>query len=923
MPGNERPLLLLFDGNALVHRAFHALPPLTVSGTGEMVNAVYGFAATLLKVLAELKPRYWAIAFDTPAPTFRHRMFKEYKAQRPPAPEELIGQIKRIHQLVNAFSIPTYEVDGFEADDVLGTLSRQSSELNIETIIVTGDNDMLQAVHPGVRILSPKRSFAETVLYDEAAVREKYGVRPEQITDFKALVGDNSDNIPGIPGIGEKTATRLIQQYQRLEEIYARIGEIAPEKLRAALQQHQPQALRCRELVTIVNDAPVSLNLDACEVSHYDRREVVKLFQELEFNRLLQRLPQTAQGSTAFSPPTAMSQGSCQMVTTESALNQLISQVGSSTELVVNLITALPTSRLTRGRGFQGEGLPGGVVGIGLSPAREGAFYIPLGHFGLNQPEQLPLPRVVATLKPILESSRTGKIAHDGKGLMTVLAEYGVKLEGLVFDITIAAHLLGEKNLELKTLAFNRLGTETPALGELADAGKKQVSPALLRADQVADYACSSARVAWNLRGTFRDELNQYGLWQLYSEVEVPLIPVLADMERNGISLDIAFLRKMSLELGQEMLKREAQIYDAVGHRFNINSPRQLGQVLFGELGLPGCRKTKNGYSTEASILEGLREQFPVVGLVLEYRQLGKLKSTYVDALPALVNPDTARVHTVFNQTGTTTGRLSSSDPNLQNIPVRTELGRGIRRAIKSPPGACLLSADYSQIDLRALAHLSRDPDLIAAFARNEDIHTMTASRVFSVAPDQVTPDMRRAAKVVNFGIIYGMSDYGLEQATDFSRDQAARFITLYFERYPKVAEYIEKTKAQARDLGYVQTVMGRRRFIPEVNSSNRQLREAAERMAINAPVQGTSADIIKVAMVRLHQQMVRQRLRSKMLLQIHDELIFEVPDDEVQQMTSLVSRLMPQALKLAVPLKVDIKIGDNWGDMRQVTAAS
>ena len=914
---------MLFDGNALVHRAFHALPPLTVSSTGEMVNAVYGFASTLLKVLAELKPRYWAIAFDTPAPTFRHRMFEKYKAQRPPAPAELISQIKRIHQLVDAFGIPAHEVDGFEADDVLGTLSKQSSELNIETIIVTGDNDMLQVVRPGVRVLSPKRSLAETVLYDEEAVNQKYGVRPEQITDFKALVGDNSDNIPGIPGIGEKTATRLIQQYGCLEEIYAHVEQITPEKVRVALQQHQPQALQCRELVTIVNDVPVSLDLGACEVSNYDRHELVELFRELEFNRLLPRLPQTAQGRAAFSTSATPPQGTCQMVNTEPALNQLISLVGTSTEVAITLITALSPSRLMRGRGLRGEGLPGGLVGIGLSPAGGSGFYIPLGHYGLNQPEQLPLARVMAGLKPILESSSTGKIAHDGKEITTVLAEYGVKLEGLIFDITIAAHLLGEKNLELKALALNRLGTETPSLSELAGTGRKQVSPALLRAEQVADYACSSACVAWNLRDTFRDELNQYGLWQLYSEVEMPLVPVLVAMETNGITLDIAFLRKMSLELGQEMLKLEAQIYNTVGHRFNINSPRQLGQVLFGELGLPGSRKTKSGYSTEASILEGLKEQFPVVGLVLQYRQLGKLKSTYVDALPALVNPDTARVHTVFNQTGTTTGRLSSSDPNLQNIPVRTELGRRIRRALKSPPGAYLLSADYSQIDLRALAHLSQDPDLIAAFAHNEDIHTTTASRIFSIAPHEVTSDMRRAAKVVNFGIIYGMSDYGLEQATDFSRYEAAQFITLYFERYPKVKEYIEKTKTQARELGYVQTVMGRRRFIPEVNSPNRQLREAAERMAINAPVQGTSADIIKVAMVSLHQEMIRQRLKSKMLLQIHDELIFEVPDDEVEQMTSLVGELMPRALKLSVPIKVDIKIGNNWGDMSQTTTAS
>jgi len=968
MPNKEKPLLLLFDGNALVHRAFHALPPLTVSRTGEMVNAVYGFANTLLKELAELTPTHWAVAFDRPVPTFRHEMFEEYKAQRPKTPEELKSQIKRVHQLVDAFHIPLFEIDGFEADDVLGTLSKQASEQGIETIIVTGDNDILQLVMPGVKALAPKRTLSDTVLYDEQAVEQKYGIKPEQITDFKALTGDASDNIPGIPGIGEKTATRLIQQYGSLEEIYDNIGNVTPSKLQAMLRQYQSQAFQSKELVTIVKDVPVSLNLEACQVSTYDRDEVVQLFRKLEFIKLVPRLPHEIGEGTSPSP-TALSRGTYQVVNTEAALAKLTTQLEIASEIVLDLETTLTPSlsynevSFPYKRGIKGEGLAAELVGVAVSPESGRAFYIPLRLLRRVYPardssvaetvlsgeilrfaqkdkepraqdgtefchpersegsendilEPLPLAQVIAGLKPILESANIGKIAYNGKHGMAVLANYGVELGNLDFDPMIAAYLLGEKNLSLKAIAFDKLGVEMAQITDLTGTGKKEVSLATLGVKQVADYACANVNITWGLRDSLKEELCQQGLWQLFKEVEMPLVPVLAAMERNGITLDTDLLREMSLELGQGMLKLEAEIYNSVGHQFNINSHQQLARVLFEELKLPGSRKTKSGYSTEASVLEGLRGLHPIIELVLQYRQLAKLKSTYVDTLPALINRRTGRVHTNFNQTGTATGRLSSSEPNLQNIPVRGEIGKKVRQAIIAPSSSYLLSADYSQIDLRALAHLSQDPSLIAAFISDEDIHATTASKLFGIPVTGVTSEMRRAAKTVNFGVIYGMSDYGLEQATELSREEASQFITLYFDRYPRVKEYIEATKEQARKLGYVQTVMGRRRFIPEINSPNRQVREAAERMAINAPVQGSSADIIKVAMINIHREIKRRKLKSKMLLQIHDELLFEVPQEETGEMRSLVVELMSKAIKLCVPLKIDIKRGKNWGEM-------
>ena len=904
----KQPLLVLFDGNALVHRAYHALPTLTVAKTGEIVNAVYGFASMLLKTINKLKPSHCAIAFDRKAPTFRHQLYEQYKAHRPAAPQELISQLGRVRQLAQTFNIPIFELDGYEADDILGALSHQASEQGIDTIIVTGDADTMQLVSPRVRVLYPKprRPFSDTMLYDEDAVSRKYGVGPEHIADLKALAGDTSDNIPGVPGIGEKTGTKLIQQFGGVDQIYKRIDEVTPVKLKEKLEQNEAIARKSKVLATIVTQMPVTLNLDDCRVSNYNRQLVVQLFRELEFGSLLPKLPE----AEAVTPGAAavkirpQIKRQYKIISTISALEELVKRLKEARFFAFDLETTGLNPMLAQ------------LVGISFSPAPGEAYYIPVGHVGWGQVEQLPLKQVIGRLKPLLEDARLAKAAHNGKYDMTVLAEYGVSVSNLTFDTMVAAYLLGEKPLGLKSLAFSRLGIEMTPITELIGSGAKQISMSQVEISRASNYACADADMTLRLAELLGAELHQQELWQLFAEVEMPLVPVLTSMGRNGVALDSDLLRQMSHRLGERLLTLAAEIYNNVGHEFNINSPRQLGSVLFEELKLPPGRKTKGGYSTGASVLDELRGAHPVIELILDYRQLSKLKSTYIDALPALINPKTGRLHTSFNQTRTATGRLSSSEPNLQNIPVRGELGREIRRAFIAPSGSHFLAGDYSQIDLRALAHLSQDEVLLTAFGRDEDIHASTAAQLFDVGASQVTAEMRRLAKTVNFGVIYGMSEYGLEQATELSHKEARQFISAYFEKHPGVKKYLESTKQQAREQGYVQTLLGRRRYIPEVNSSNRQLREAAERMAINMPVQGTSADIIKVAMINLDREMARLKVRSKLLLQVHDELIFEVPDDELEIMRELVTRLMSTALKLSLPLKVDIKTGSNWGEM-------
>jgi len=910
----EKPLLVLFDGNGLIHRAFHALPPFTIRKTGETVGAVYGFTSILLKALNDLKPTHYAVAFDKKAPTFRHKMFEEYKATRPETPAELVGQFGRVRELVQAFNIPIYELDGFEADDVLGTLAEQAASQGMDTVIVTGDADMMQLVSDKTKVLYPKArgSFGDADLLDAAAVLAKYEVPPEHIADYKALKGDPSDNIPGVKGIGEKTAVKLIQQFGSIEQIYEHLDEVTPPKLQALLRENREVARQSKILTTIVTNAPVTLNIDASHASHYSRNKVADLFRELEFASLLNKLPAgegeahveaKAETTTEIVPPV---QTDYHLVNTPEALEALIARLTEAKTFAFDTETTGLSPMIAQ------------LVGISIATAPGEAYYIPVGHTGMMQSPQLPLNLVVSKLKPIFADGLKSKIAHNAKFDMEILGEVGITVANLTSDTMVAASLLSEPALDLKSLAFSRLNVEMTPITGLIGKGAKQIPMSQVEIEKASNYSCADADMTFRLNDILTKELRDQGFWQLFDETEMPLVPVLLAMEQNGILIDSNILAAMSRDLGEKITMLEGTICGCAGQKFNINSPQQLGMILGDKMQMEAVKKKSGGYSTAADILESLRGVDPIIGYILEFRQLSKLKSTYVDALPALVNPKTGRIHTSFNQTRTSTGRLSSSDPNLQNIPIKDELGRRIREAFIVPEGSFLMGVDYSQIDLRALAHLSQDPNLLDAFRHDEDIHTTTAVQLYGVLPSEVTPAMRRFAKTINFGVVYGMSSYGLEQATELSREEAGKFIKAYFDKYPGVKWYMELTKEQAHKMGYVQTILGRKRMIPEINASNRQVREGMERMAINMPVQGTSADIIKKAMINLHREMIQRKLKSKMLLQVHDELVFEVPENEMAEMRQLVPEMMVNAIQLSIPLKVDVKTGRNWGEMEK-----
>ncbi len=932
--GSERkPLLVLLDGHGIIHRAYHALrdQPLTVRRTGEPVSAVYGFVNTLLSVLDELKPTHVAVALDPSGPTFRHEKDETYKAHREAAPEDLHQQVARCEEVIEAFQIPICRLERYEADDVLGTLARQAEEQNLETYVVTLDSDMVQLVRPGLRVYMYRPYQRDVVIYDEERARERYGVEPAQMADLKGLWGDASDNIPGVPGVGEKTATKLLQQFGSVEALYQHLEEVQPLKLRERLRQHEEEARHSKSMATIVTDAPIDLDLDACELKPLDRDRVLGLFAELEFRSLTERLDDWGgeeRPAEAAVVDVGAPEEDYRAVHTEDDLDRLARRLAEASSFAFDTeTTALGAMRA-------------GLVGISLAPAAGEAYYVPVGHLpGLGEEAQLPLATVLGRIGPLLEDASIPKVAQNGKFDMLVLANQGAWTENLAFDTMIAAYVLGEGggtesyrpgagSLGLKWLASKRLGVEmTPITDLIGKAGPKQLSMDQVAISQATPYACADADMTLRLRTGLERELREQGLWDLFADIEMPLVPVLARMEMAGVALDTAILREMSRQLEGQVAEVEQKVYEEVGHQFNVGSPQQLSGVLFEELGLPKTRRTKQGYTTDAQALEGLRGAHPVIDLVLLYRQLTKLKSTYVDTLPALINPKTGRVHTTFNQTVTTTGRLSSNDPNMQNIPVRTELGGQVRSAFVARdfgPDPWLLAADYSQIELRIMAHVCQDPNLLEAFHRDEDVHASTASQVFGVPLDEVTPDMRRRAKVFNFGVLYGLSDYGLSQREGIPREEAAQFIETYFQKYERVKQWQEQVLADTRRLGYAETLAGRRRYIPEINSSNYQVRSAAERMAVNMPIQGTASDIIKIAMNRIDAEMRERGLRSKMLLQVHDELIFEGPASELDDLREMVQRIMPlrqaqgrlQSLSSDVPLKVDVKVGKNWGEM-------
>ena len=883
------PSLYIIDGNSYIYRAFYAVRGLSTS-TGQPTNAVLGFANMLLKVMRDKQPDHVAVVFDPKGPTRRHVEYQEYKAHRPPMPRDLIPQIPYIHELVRAFRIPVFVEEGQEADDVIATVARKAREAGLSVVIISGDKDMLQLVGPGVSVYDTLKEKA----YGPAEVQERFGVLPDRVVEIMGLMGDASDNIPGVPGIGEKTAQALIKEYGTIENLLARAHEVKRPKLRQSLMEHASLARLSRQLAILRDDVPLVLDLSKLERRDPDRSTLLALFRKLEFASLLRLVD--------LEPSKA---GRYRTVLTLPELAEMTTALSQARELSLDTeTTALDPMRAQ-------------LVGLSFSIEKETAYYVPLGHAYDGAPPQLSPSVVLRALQPILEDERIAKVGQNLKYDLLVLRHLGIEVRGIAFDSMIASYLLNPSRTShgLDAIALEYLDYRTMTYAEVTGSGKKQRGFQEVDIPTATRYSGEDADIALRLKHVLEPKLREQNLETLFRDVEMRLLVVLADMEYAGVKIDPDHLRAMSVRLERDTGRLVETIYELAGREFNINSPRQLADVLFGTLGLTPVKKTKTGFSTDVDVLEELAHVHPLPAEVLQYRTLAKLKSTYVDNLPAMINPHTGRLHTSLNQAVTATGRLSSSEPNLQNIPVRTELGREIRRAFIAEEGNLLLSADYSQIELRILAHLSGDPSLIRTFHENEDIHTRTASEIFGLPQEEITSEMRRKAKAVNFGIIYGISAFGLAQDIGVSNAEAKRYIDSYFGRYPKVREFIDRTVEQARTTGCVTTLLGRKRYIPELSSSSAPVRGFGERMAVNTPIQGTAADLIKMAMISIHGAIAQRGLRSRMILQVHDELIFEVPDDEVEPMKGAVREAMEGVLKLSVPIKVDMGTGKNWDE--------
>ena len=959
--------LMLLDGNGLIYRGYFALPPLTTS-KGELVNAVFGFCSIVLRGIQDIRPDYVAVAFDLPGPTFRHERFAEYKATRTRMPDDLRDQFPKVREVVRALRFPVYELAGFEADDVIGTLTVEADAKGLDTTVVTGDLDMLQIVGERVRLMTTRSGVENTIIYDPARIFERYQLAPSQMVDYKALKGDVTDNIPGVPGVGEKTAAKLIRDFGDLDTLYARLAEVKPDKLREKLGEFREQVALGRELSTIIRDLPVSLDLEAARLGDYDRDEVIRLFREYEFRSLLDRLPplrgessvaaaDVLRAANASVPAARVGSdrpggwGSGRPIRASVSPAATPPSGGLQLSLDFDSLGAGPGQRGTGGVGaarISGEpspafdDLPTALAAViaepGLIELHAGDELDALAPWlaaqdaiGIALLKDDPRPRlgsplavavaggdgrvVVASgpqdadhLRHLVEASGVPLVSHEAKPILVdrFAEDPSAPVTAVAFDTQVAAYILNAalRSQTIADVVAERLDLVLPPARELTPEHRAGL-------EALAALAC---------RRPLEDALVAEGLDRLYAELELPLVPVLARMEAVGVAVDLEALAVLDREFAAEIARLERTIYDAVGHEFTIGSPKQLGEVLFEELHLPKGRKTKTGYSTDASVLEDLVDVHPAVQPVLDWRIYTKLRSTYVEALPTLIAGD-GRLHTTFHQAVAATGRLSSSDPNLQNIPIRTPLGRRIRRAfVAGAPDVVLVAADYSQIELRVIAHVSGDEHLREAFARGADIHRETAARVLHKAPEDVTGDERSMAKMVNFGLAYGMSDFGLSSRAGISRQEAQEFINSYFAAYSGISYYMLHIKETARRQGYVTTLLGRKRSIPELHAANPSLRGAGERMAINMPIQGTAADIVKIAMIRLEARLAREGFRARPLLQVHDELLLEVPRDEVDRLVPVLREVMEGALKLDVALTVDIKVGDDWESMAPVS---
>jgi DNA polymerase-1 len=888
---SDRSKLFLIDGSSYIFRAFYAIGHLSNS-KGLPTNATYGFIQMLLKVLKEHRPDYLAVIFDSKAPTFRSEVYKEYKANRPAMPETLSPQIPYIKKIIEGYRIALLEMEGYEADDLIGTVAKRL-ESEVDVVVITGDKDILQLVSDRIQVydtMKEKRFGVEEVI-------ERFGVSPEQVVEVMGLSGDAVDNIPGVPGIGEKTAIQLIKRYGSIENLLAHVEEIPQKKLKENLRTHGDLARLSRRLATIHTDVPVHSQLKDFSLSPPDLKSLKEIFKELEFNKLLKEL---------FFEKASLSAGKdYRLITDRNELLALLEDLKKAATFSIDLETTSPYPMWAD------------LVGISLSYVPHQAFYIPLGHQGGIIP-QLPLPWALEQLKPVLEDREVKKVGQNIKYEWIVLKRYGIRLQGIDGDTMIASYLLNptKHNHNLSEIAQEYLDRSVTDFKEIVGSGIKAVTFDRIELARARDYSCEDADITLQLSCLLFPKLKEEGFKDLFDRVEMPLVTVLAKMEMNGVKIDLDLLQQYSKEIETQLQQKTERIYGLAGEVFNINSSQQLGKILFDKLKLPVVKKTKTGASTDVEVLTKLSLQHDLPLEILGYRNLSKLKSTYVDALPKLIHPKTGRVHTSYNQTVTATGRLSSSDPNLQNIPVRVEEGNRIRQAFIPEQGRFIVSADYSQIELRILAHLSQDETLIKAFQNDEDIHARTASEIFNVPMEKVTPPMRREAKVINFGIIYGMSGYGLSQQLGTDPKIAQAYIDEYFKKYGGVQTYIEKSLEEARQKGYAMTLLHRRRYLPDIHSPTVAIRQATERMAVNTPLQGTAADIIKVAMIRIQNRIEEFGLSAKMIMQVHDELVFEAPEEELQKTIPLIQDEMETVMNLSVPLKVSIHSGKNWAEV-------
>lgn len=910
-----RDTLLLIDGHALAYRAFFAMPALTNS-QGEMTNAAFGFTSMLLKGFSEHEPSHVIAAFDPPGPTFRHDEFAAYKAQRPSMPDQLRPQIAWCRDIIAALNIPSVEVPRYEADDVIGALSVRAEAQGMDVIILTGDLDALQLVTDHVRVFASRRGITDTMIYDVAAVHERYGFEPPLIVDFKALQGDTSDNIPGVPGIGAKTAMALIQEHGPLENVLAAVPAMKEGRVKRALTEYEQQARDSKRMATIVRELDVPLDIAGARVADYDPEKVRELFERFEFRSLFARLPRheslapeppkrpSAQGTLAFDPVAAPAT----TVVTVRTVAEVSAAVASLRGGAIGMRT------ISRGAPRNGD-----IVGLGLISVEhpDTSYYLPVGHRGGDNAE----PDAVAVAGALLADPSVPTIGYDLKQDLLSWSARDVTIAGLVFDLMLAAYLSVTTRTRVPSLivlAEDFCGIHGRLVEDMAGTGRDRRDIADVAVEEMADHVGGLVALIPPVHAAMEGELREGRLRELHDTIELPLVSILAVMERAGIAVDCPALHALSAELGERISALEGEIHAVAGAPFNVGSTQQLSRLLYEELGLAAGRKTKTGRSTDADSLELLREEHAVIDLILEWRQLTKLRGTYVDALPLLCGAD-GRIHSSFNQAVATTGRLSSADPNLQNVPVRTSWGQRIRQAFVATDDRRLVSADYSQIELRLLAHVSGEQELIDAFHRGEDIHRRTAAEVCGVGPEAVTPEMRRNAKVVNFGVVYGLSEFGLSRDTGMPREDARLYIDAYFEHFPAITEYLEKVRQHARQWGWVETLMGRRRHFPDIQAANRQLRQAAERMAVNMPLQGAAADIMKLAMIRVDAAVAAAGLNAQVLLQVHDELVLEAPAAELDALVPLLRAAMGGAAELVVPLVVDVKTGHNWNQMTPV----